>query len=178
MSIAGRKYLYARIVLMPKYNVIELGGGNNPVYHPNIDIFKCDEVDIVCDLSRHAIPLPDSSVGTIYSQDFIEHISLPDFFALLGECKRILKPEGHIDFIVPDIAEAFKNQPEWNEHLFHIVVGTWDNERPYLRHKAWWTAPLMSYVLHREGWANIKVSTYKKDSNWRLEPKFRVVAYK
>ena len=168
-----------------EYEVIELGGGENPLYRPNLDITLFKAVDIVCDLTK-GIPLPDSSVGKIYSQDFLEHLSFRDCLHLLGECNRILRKGGEIEFITPDIEKTLFTHSSFNEHVHHMVVGddyifrckNWNEGRPELRHRMWFSPDLITYILTKEGWLNIIISEYRKDPDYWKEPKMRVVARK
>jgi len=153
---------------------IELGGGPNPNYHPNFDIIDHSGVDVKCDLSK-GIPLGDGEVKYIYSIDFIEHLWFEDFLNLLKECKRVLIDEGKIEFITPDCKRTVKVWNDWNEYIMHIFIGAWAGEGP-MRHKQWQTPELMRYILEYEGWRDIEITEFQKDSdNWR-EPKMRVVA--
>lgn len=163
---------------MTDYEIIELGGGVTVMCHPNLDVIDAATVDIKCDLSNGVIPLDDNSVNKIVSRDFVEHLYFTDFINLLHECKRILKDGGSIDFITPDVDRALLTYSEWNEHVKHCVAGAWHDDNVFMRHKQWWTPPLMLYILGKEGWRDAKWEYYKKDPDWWKEPKFRVTAIK
>ena len=172
----------AESVLQPK--IIELGGGANAVYRPNIDIASLPGVDIVHDIAK-GIPFDDNCLDLIYSRDFIEHLTFTEFIYVLGECKRVLCEEGKIEFIVPDVYKALFTWTKWNEHTHHMVIGDhnvlvtdWDSCSLALRHKMWFTPELLRYILDKEGWVNIEISEYKKDAEFWREPKTRVVAEK
>jgi predicted SAM-dependent methyltransferase len=60
------------------------------------------------DLSR-PLPLPDNSVGLIYSEHFIEHVPLEAGQRLLGECHRVLIPGGHIRISTPNMRVLAEN---------------------------------------------------------------------
>jgi len=154
------------------HEVIELGGGTNPLYHPNLDILPVPLVDIPCDLAQ-GIPLESHSVKKIFSRDFIEHINFAQFLFLLSECARVLVKDGTIEFIVPDMAGVIRNNSEWNIFVNNIVVGRWT---PHTRkHQAWYSVSLMSYILRKQGWSSwIRRDNLGEDGY--KEPKFRVGA--
>lgn len=53
---------------------------------------------------RKRLPFTDKSVDFIYTSHFLEHLYRYQAIELLRECKRILKPEGVIRIVVPDLA--------------------------------------------------------------------------
>jgi predicted SAM-dependent methyltransferase len=57
--------------------------------------------DVEWDLTR-PLPLPDDSVAAVYSSHFLEHLDIAETVALLRECRRVLKPGGHLRVCVPD----------------------------------------------------------------------------
>jgi len=155
---------------------VELGGGPNPVYHPNIDILEHPAVDCVQDVTK-GIPLPDGSAELIFSRDFIEHITFYQFLCLLEECWRVLVEGGRIEFITPDIQRTEETWNEWNEHVTHMYIGEW-NRGEAMRHKMWFSVDLMRYILENGEWNDIEVTDYIGDADHWKEPKMRVVAVK
>ncbi|KKS96080.1 MAG: hypothetical protein UV73_C0012G0108 [Candidatus Gottesmanbacteria bacterium GW2011_GWA2_43_14] len=53
---------------------------------------------------RKKLPFSDSTVDFIYSSHFLEHLYRFQAIELLKDCKRILKPNGIIRIVVPDLA--------------------------------------------------------------------------
>jgi predicted SAM-dependent methyltransferase len=49
------------------------------------------------------LPIQEDSVDVIYSEHFIEHVSLTACQAVLGECFRVLRPGGRIRISTPDL---------------------------------------------------------------------------
>lgn len=162
---------------------VELGGGTDPKYHPNIDALGLANVDIVYDLSK-GIPMPDNHADLIYSCDFIEHLDFACFLRLLLECRRVLKENGKIEFITPDVFKAVFTHKQWNDNIHHVIIGDdkvyrsndWAGGEPFLRHRQWFSPELMFYILSHEGWKDIQITDYKKDGDWWKEPKMKVVA--
>ncbi len=71
----------------------------------NIDGNLFRKSDLVLDL-RNGLPLPDDSVGTIYSSHVFEHFYPDELHALLRECHRVLRPGGGMRIVVPDMEAA------------------------------------------------------------------------
>jgi predicted SAM-dependent methyltransferase len=58
--------------------------------------------DIVLDVIE-GLPFKDNSISCIHSEDFIEHISLDDGKFFLRECFRVLKQDGFLRIVTPDL---------------------------------------------------------------------------
>ncbi|MBG0777359.1 MAG: class I SAM-dependent methyltransferase [Desulfovibrionaceae bacterium] len=69
-----------------------------------MDIFDCEAVDVVADLS-HGIPLDDASVDEVHSHHFLEHV--PDLAAFLAEVHRVLRPGGLCAGTVPHFSNPY-----------------------------------------------------------------------
>lgn len=61
-----------------------------------------DEKILICDL-RKQFPWSDNSVDCIYSSHTLEHFSKDEGRQFLQECHRVLKPNGVIRIVVPDL---------------------------------------------------------------------------
>lgn len=82
---------------------INLGCGPNILEgFVNIDADWVPGLNICCDITR-GLPVPDSSVGGIFSEHCLEHLSLEQGRALLRECWRVLAPKSVIRIVVPDL---------------------------------------------------------------------------
>jgi predicted SAM-dependent methyltransferase len=57
---------------------------------------------IRCDLSK-PLPIASGNVDLIYSEHFIEHLTLPQAEQLLSECHRVLEAGGGIRVSTPDL---------------------------------------------------------------------------
>lgn len=71
-------------------------------------------VDVPWDLAR-GIPFPDDSVETILHEHLLEHLTMPQGYALALECLRVLKPGGVLRIGVPDAG-----------HVVQSYAGGWD----------------------------------------------------
>ena len=67
----------------------------------NIDL-ESPKADINLNLTS-PLPYEDSTVCFIYSEHFIEHLTLNEGLALLSECRRVLEPTGIIRIATPDL---------------------------------------------------------------------------
>lgn len=84
--------------------VIELGGGSNPKFHPNVDVRADKNVDIVADFEK-PLPLPDSEYDFVYSAFVLEHISWRNVPQFVKEICRILKQGGRCVVVTADLLE-------------------------------------------------------------------------
>jgi predicted SAM-dependent methyltransferase len=96
---------------------LNLGSGFRPrAGWVNVDL--SDGADLALDL-RETFPFEDRSVDAIYSEHFFEHLSYPNLedqtawqletasrpseaLTFLRECRRVLRPGGVLDLVVPD----------------------------------------------------------------------------
>jgi predicted SAM-dependent methyltransferase len=83
----------------------------------NIDIEGDGIRTFAWDLTR-PFPIPDHSIDYIYSEHFIEHISLADALQLLAECLRVLMPGGVMRLSTPDLHVLV-------EKYFAGAIGEW-----------------------------------------------------
>lgn len=85
-----------------KKEYLDLGCGPNS--HPdfiNIDYAWHPGIDICWDITR-GIPLDNGSVSGVFTEHCLEHILWEKTDFVLGECFRILRPNGTLRIIVPD----------------------------------------------------------------------------
>jgi glycosyltransferase involved in cell wall biosynthesis/predicted SAM-dependent methyltransferase len=115
--------------------VLEIGGGDNPLFRPNFDMRKLPTVDIVGNL-EDTWPINSEAFDGVFGKFVIEHISwryLPHF---VSECYRVLKVGGSVMMVGPNTLEQCKEitkrnnisidessmifggqeEPGWNEH--------------------------------------------------------------
>lgn len=70
-----------------------------------IDLLDSVGVDLVGDIYEIVKAIPSDSIDEIHSFHFFEHI--PDVPSLLKELRRILKPTGFIEIVVPHFSNAY-----------------------------------------------------------------------
>ena len=86
--------------------ILDLGCGNNKHKSANpgdtvigMDKAKLESVDVVHNLESVPYPFKDNEFDEIVAHHSIEHIE--NFFGLMEECHRILKPKGKLKIWVP-----------------------------------------------------------------------------
>jgi SAM-dependent methyltransferase len=73
--------------------------------HFGLDCLDLPGVDIVADLEQPLSELPDNSVGRIYTRHTFEHVK--DLVPLLRELRRVLRPDGVLEVIVPHFSNPY-----------------------------------------------------------------------
>ena len=92
--------------------VLELGGGERPSFHPNMDCRWEPQVDIVADLNW-PLPVPDESYDGVYTRFVLEHISWRKARQLISEVHRILRPGGLAVITTANLEEQCKLALQW-----------------------------------------------------------------
>ena len=96
----------------PTDKVIELGGGDNPRFHPNVDIRPGPTVDVVQDLNAPLTGNLNEYFGDgydgVYSQYALEHVSWRNVDKFVEAAFRLLRPGGHALFVIPNLIEQAK----------------------------------------------------------------------
>jgi predicted SAM-dependent methyltransferase len=83
--------------------LVNVGCGS--VFHPawiNLDLVPAVHGVKCCDF-RRGIPYPDNYFNVCYSSHVIEHLKKTEAKNLIGECWRVLKTNGVIRIVVPDL---------------------------------------------------------------------------
>jgi predicted SAM-dependent methyltransferase len=73
----------------------------------NIDANPMNRLDLWLDV-RNGLPYRSNSIDSIYSTHMFEHFFDGELRRLLRECFRVLRPEGGIRLIVPNLSSAIK----------------------------------------------------------------------
>ena len=120
---------------------------------------KSDEV-IACDI-RKSIPLSDNCADLIYSSHFLEHLTYEEASATLLECKRVLKKNGILRIVVPNL-----------EFYVNLYLASLTDNREYPERHLWFIAELIDQMVRvKEGGikAQLIESENHKFIQW-LEP--------
>jgi predicted SAM-dependent methyltransferase len=91
----------------------------------NIDINRDYKPDLAADLCMH-LPFRSNSVDFIHSEDVIDEFELSDAMALFRESFRILKDDGKMRVLTPDLKEfasRYLNKDKDLIDLWHKEVG-------------------------------------------------------
>ncbi|WP_204106191.1 MULTISPECIES: TylF/MycF/NovP-related O-methyltransferase [Spirulina sp. CCY15215] len=120
-----------------KKEYLNLGCGQH--FHPewiNIDFYANDPNVISYNL-RQNIPFPNHSFQVVYHSHLLEHLPKSEAEPFLKECYRILKPNGVIRVVIPDLEqiarlylksleEASKGSGEWAANYEWIMLEMYD----------------------------------------------------
>jgi len=138
-------------------NILEIGGGDNPRYRPNMDIRKGEKVDIVADLNQK-FPIVDESYEFVYCAFMIEHLSWRSIPQFLSEVNRILKPNGRCTFITANLLEQCRKAiatKEWDENIPGMIFGGQDY--PENTHRAGFSPSYAFKLFRAAGFSGITV---------------------
>ena len=105
--------------------VIELGGGDTPVFPTNVDSRPGPHTTLVADLNE-PLPLENDSYDGVFSQFLLEHLRLPKLRGFLMEVHRILKPGGIAVIITANLLEQARvliEREEWEDDLIYMIFG-------------------------------------------------------
>jgi len=127
-----------------------------------------DILGTITDLSA----VPDNCVDAVFSSHNLEHIYHYEVPIALGEFKRILKPEGFLMIVVPDMqtaAEFVARGDMENEPLYispggpvralwmFYGMGTEVPGMPYMAHKTGFTSQNLNHKLQEANFARVEV---------------------
>jgi len=130
--------------------VLEVGGGENPRYHPNLDIRDLPQVDIVADI-RDGIPFCDGVLDLIYCNHLIEHLNFNEAERFIDECHRVLAKKGRLIVGFPDIKEIadYINYRPINLHSIDMIYGAQDYETNL--HKSGFNTESLRSMVEKKG---------------------------
>lgn len=95
--------------------MIMLNLGCGRYYHPswtNVDSISNDSSVIQCDL-RKGIPFGNNMFDVVYHSHLLEHFPKNRALEFICECYRVLKPQGIIRVVVPDLEMIMQNYLKW-----------------------------------------------------------------
>lgn len=140
--------------------IIELGGGDYPFFRPNMDIRSGPTVDIVGSLEER-FPLDDLSFDGVFAHFVLEHISWKKVPQFLQEVYRILKPNGKVCIVVPNLREqmlsiAYKETWTWDD----ICMLFGEQDYSDNSHKSGFSPEFLIKILRDAGFNRIEVKQY------------------
>jgi predicted SAM-dependent methyltransferase len=138
--------------------IVELGGGDQPMFHPNVDVRADPLVDLVQSLTE---PLPYKDLDGIFSKFALEHVSWRQVPAVLKNTHDALKPGGWAVFIVPN-TEAQMHWalalPEIGDKAAQCLFG--DQDYPENSHKAAFSPAYVFRLFQEAGFDDISVRPF------------------
>ncbi len=149
--------------------VLEMGGGANPLFRPNIDVRPCLDakgdglVDIVVDFEKpftreHDQALRSEEWDGVFSRYALEHVGWRNIPQLLGEIHRILKPGGDLLLILPNThaqMEHLLRTEDWDDAGSMLFGGQDYGENA---HKSFWSPSHATRLLTQAGFSHITVT--------------------
>lgn len=144
----------------PSDRVLELGGGNKPVFHPNLDIKPLPNVDIVANLER-LLPIGDESYDGVYSAYAIEHISWRWVKRFVSEVHRILRLGGTAVFVTANLKEQAKviaGKGAWDGSESCMIFG--DQDYPENIHKCGFSPEYAGRLFGEAGFERVEIKPH------------------
>ncbi|WP_103667505.1 methyltransferase domain-containing protein [Pseudanabaena sp. BC1403] len=116
---------------------LNLGCGHR--FHPswtNINFISTDQSVIAHDLKK-GIPFPEQSFDIVYHSHMLEHLSKADAKIFMEECYRVLRPQGILRVVVPDLEQIARmylhclenaciGSEEWEQNYQWILLEMYD----------------------------------------------------
>ena len=136
-------------------NAIELGGGNYPQIHPNLDCRKLDNVDIVADFEK-PLPLPNDEYDFVLSKFVLEHIGWRHAQDFICEIYRILKPNGRVIITTANLLEQAKqitSKLTWDGTESNLIFGGQDHEGNF--HKCGFSPQYLEKCFRDAGFSKV-----------------------
>lgn len=114
---------------------LDIGCGANCISgFTGMDIRDCGQ-EIIWD-ARQGIPFPDSSVETVFTSHFIEHLDDDQGIDFIQECMRVLKPKGELKVRCPHVLDPtafyFGHKSFWNEHRVEALNRMTEKIEPFM----------------------------------------------
>src|SRR6266852_4700932 len=98
-------------------------------FHPdwvNLDLHPCSEAVQQCDLQKE-LPFPDGSFDVVYHSHILEHFSQRNGLRFLERCHKVLRPEGILRVVVPDLERIV----EFYRHAFNNALNREQDSQLY-----------------------------------------------
>ena len=147
---------------------IEFGGGENPK-RPDwkqCDVRKLPNIDYVCDAWRINEFIERNKVDEIYSRHFFEHLTFEQGQYTLIAWRDILKPNGRLEIIVPDMDFHIKQWTTGSD-MDHAKAGFWGWQRGNFLdiwdiHKSGYNFKTLKELLEKYMFTDVERLTYKE----------------
>jgi len=141
---------------------IEFGCGETPTREgcKTVDIRDLPGVDYVCNAWEIDSIVEKDTVDYIYSRHFFEHLTFSQGVKTLAAWKNILKPEGQIEMIIPNMSFHItqwlsRSDFQWAKEGFWGKQREGDTETWDI-HKSGYDQKSLNALLIEEGFTNIR----------------------
>jgi SAM-dependent methyltransferase len=85
--------------------------------NPDAHLYANNDVQIITGVSTHMENIDDESMDRVFANNFFEHLAKPDIILTLLEAYRILKPDGEILVLQPNIRYCVKDFWMFFDHI-------------------------------------------------------------
>lgn len=136
--------------------IIELGGGDAPIFRPNVDVRFGLQTDFTADFEA-PLPITSEEWDGIFTKFAIEHISWRKVDVLVSELHRILKPGG-VAVVITANAEAqmrWALAQDWDEKVSQCLAG--DQDYSANTHKVFFNPAWATRLFREAGFARVTV---------------------
>lgn len=113
---------------MSGYQMLNIGCGGT--FHPdwiNLDVSSSDPRVLVVDINK-GLPFSSESINVCYSSHVLEHLERDKARNLIAECFRVMKHQGVIRLVIPDLEMLAR---EYLSALEDISSGNTEREKDY-----------------------------------------------
>lgn len=144
--------------------VLEIGGGRNPYFRPNLDVRPEPEVDIVADINEK-LPIESDTVGGVFCRYAIEHISWRQIRDFIAEVYRILEPGKTAYFVTANLLEQARLLTEiddFEDKWVCMVFG--DNDYPENCHRCGFSPEFAGRLFQEAGFESVLIMRHP---DWR-----------
>lgn len=135
---------------------LNIGGGFQKMEgYVNVDMFQSGVTDIVHDIEK-TLPFDNETVDEIYSSHSLEHCAMNVVPIILKDWNRVLRQNGKIHIIVPELEACmrnFLNAPEeerWGYRIEYIFGGQ-DHQVGQQLHKCGFTKARLQKLVENAG---------------------------
>lgn len=155
---------YLGVKIIGHGKVLDMGSTGFGEYNPSLHEFLKENVigevigldiknaDLIINLNNKTYSIESESYDTIIAGEIIEHLNHPIIF--LEECKRILKPNGRIIIITPNMTSIC--------YILGIIKNI--DKKNYHCHA--WNMDLFDALVYRSGLKVIHKKLFNKLASW------------
>lgn len=151
-----------QLPFLPGTKVLELGGGDAPMFRPNVDARWGPATDFTADFEAE-LPIASDEWDGVFSKFAIEHISWRKVGGFIAELYRILKPGGTV-VVVTANAEAQmrwalgRSGEDWDERVSQCLGG--DQDYPENTHKVFFNPAYIARLFRAAGFDRVLVTPF------------------
>lgn len=152
-SSVTRPYL-KRYLATHEHRILNLGGGDNYL-HECLTVDVLPRADAYVDITKR-LPFNDASIDAIFCEEVIEHVGLDSGRFMLTECRRVLKPNGILRLITPDLDWFSGHAPDSIQSCHEINNIFYDHDHRYL-----YTRRALRFFGEEAGFVDLHDSVYQ-----------------